>query len=78
MSGPQKIQELTLQALKTMLEKQQTVFEQLTLDYTKVPSERLEQEVGRMEEQTDRLKWINGWIINVLMNNSIISLVERL
>ena len=52
LSAPQKIQELTLQALKTMLEKQQTIFEQLTLDYTKVPSERLEQEVRG--KQTDR------------------------
>ena len=52
LSAPQKIQELTLQALKTMLEKQQTIFEQLTLDYTKVPSERLEQEVrGKQKDR---------------------------
>ena len=51
-----------------MLEKQQTVFEQLTLDYTKVPSERLEQEVeqtnGWMDEQMDEWmdRWMDGWM----------------
>ncbi len=40
------IQELTVSNLRTMLLKQQKHFEQLTTDYTKGPSDKLEQEVS--------------------------------
>ena len=39
------IQELTLNALKTMLERQQGIYEQLVLDYSKGSNTKLEQEV---------------------------------
>lgn len=50
LSAPQRIQELTVHALKTMLNKQEKMFEQLTIDYTKGPCERLEQELKDCEE----------------------------
>ena len=39
------IQELTLNALKAMLERQQGIYEQLVLDYSKGSNTKLEQEV---------------------------------
>jgi hypothetical protein len=56
LSGPQKIQDLTLNALKALLEKQQKIFEQLTIDYTKGPTLRIEEELKECEQHIKLLQ----------------------
>ena len=58
-SAPKRIQELNLQVLKTMLLKQQRSYEQLALDYTKMASSDLEEELRDCE---DIIKTLQGEI----------------
>ncbi|XP_019852976.1 PREDICTED: rho guanine nucleotide exchange factor 11-like [Amphimedon queenslandica] len=55
-AGLQMIQELTLNALRTMLEKQQSTYEQLVVDYSKGASTKLEQEIRECEDTIKTLK----------------------
>jgi len=48
-SPPRQLQELTLQSLKTMLQRQRKVYETLTVEYSKTASEKLEKELRDCE-----------------------------
>ncbi|XP_065902948.1 rho guanine nucleotide exchange factor 12-like isoform X2 [Dysidea avara] len=48
--------EVNIQSLKSMLSKQRTYFEQLTVDYSKVPSKRLEKEIADCQYTIKRLE----------------------
>ena len=45
-SAPQQYKELTLQSLKTMLQRQRKVYESLCVEYSKATSEKLEKEAS--------------------------------
>ena len=48
-SAPRQMQELTLQTMRNMLQKQRKTYEMLSVNYCKAPSEKLEREIQDCE-----------------------------